>query len=51
MPCAGDEYVIREYLVYKLYNLITPLSFKVRLAKLNFENTNKKPLFLFMVFY
>jgi len=26
MPCQGDEYVIREWLVYKLYNLLTPLS-------------------------
>ncbi|HNP24354.1 MAG TPA: hypothetical protein PKM63_18975 [Panacibacter sp.] len=51
MPCAGDEYVIREYLVYKLYNLITPLSFKVRLAKLNFENTNKKTAVSFYGFF
>jgi len=34
MPCQGDDYVIREYLVYKMYNLITPLSFRARLVKI-----------------
>lgn len=45
MPCQGDEYVIREWQVYKLYNLITPLSFKVRLVniKLDQEGKNKNP--------
>ena len=41
-PCAGDNYVIREYLVYKLYNLITPKSFKARLARVTFFDTEKK---------
>ena len=27
MPCQGAEFVVREWLVYKLYNLITPKSF------------------------
>lgn len=39
-PCKGDEFVVREYLVYKIYNLITPRSFNVRLVKLTFENTS-----------
>lgn len=34
MPCAGEEYIIREWLVYKAYNLLTPKSFKVRLVKI-----------------
>lgn len=51
MPCADDDYIIKEYLVYKLYNLITPLSFKVRLAKLNFENTSKKSTVSFYGFF
>jgi hypothetical protein len=38
MPCAGDEYVVREYLVYKLYNLFTPLSFRARLISLTLED-------------
>jgi hypothetical protein len=40
-PCQGDEYIIHEYLVYKLYNLITPKSFKVRLVKVTFQDTVK----------
>ncbi|WP_111671832.1 hypothetical protein [Algoriphagus litoralis] len=34
LPCQGERYVIREYFAYKLYNLLTPLSFKVRLVRL-----------------
>jgi hypothetical protein len=39
VPCTGDEYVIREYLVYKLYNLISPLSFRDRLVLVTFEDS------------
>ena len=39
MPCQGDEYIIREWLAYKIYNLITPLSFKARLVKVKLEDT------------
>jgi len=42
MPCQGDEYVIREWLVYKLYNLVTPNSFKVRLVKVKLEDVKNK---------
>ena len=38
MPCRGDEYLIKEWLAYKLYNLITPLSFKARLVKVILED-------------
>jgi len=38
-PCQGEKYVIHEYLVYKLYNLITPRSFKARLVKVIFQDT------------
>lgn len=41
-PCRGDDLVIREYLVYKLYNLVTEKSFKARLAKVYFEDVQKK---------
>lgn len=41
-PCAGDNYIIREYLVYKLYNLITPKSFRARLVRVNFFDTERK---------
>ncbi len=40
-PCQGDKYVIREYLVYKLYNLIHPKSFKARLVKVVLNDTVK----------
>lgn len=43
MPCKGDEYVVKEWLVYKLYNLFTPLSFKARLVKVKLEDDSQKP--------
>lgn len=39
MPCSGDEFVVREWMVYKLYNLITPKSFRARLVKVTLNNT------------
>lgn len=45
MPCAGEEYVVREWLLYKLYNLITPKSFKARLVRIQLtDERNKKPV-------
>lgn len=40
-PCRGEEYVVHEYLVYKLYNLLTPRSFKARLVKVTFHDQEK----------
>lgn len=49
MPCRGDDFVIKEWLAYKIYNLITPLSFKVRLVQVTLEesknNKTKKPFY------
>ena len=42
MPCRGDEYIIREWLVYKLYNLVTPKSFRARLVKVTLEDDKNK---------
>jgi hypothetical protein len=42
VPCTGDEYVIREYLVYKLYNLISPKSFRDRLAMVTFQDSSNR---------
>ncbi len=39
MPCQGDEYVIREWLVYKLYNLLTEKSFRARLVEVEFQDS------------
>lgn len=41
-PCVGEEYVAREYLVYKLYNLLTPKSFKARLVRVSFDDVDRK---------
>ncbi len=40
-PCRGDEYVVHEYLVYKLYNLVTPKSFLARLVKVVYRDSVK----------
>lgn len=42
MPCTGDQFVVKEYLVYKLYNLITPKSFRARLVKVLFSDPERK---------
>jgi len=44
MPCRGDEYVIREWLVYKIYNLITPESFNARLVQIELNDTKRKKI-------
>lgn len=42
MPCQGEEYIIREWMVYRLYNLVTPKSFKARLVRVQLEDAKKK---------
>jgi len=42
MPCKGDDYVIREWLVYKLYNLITAKSFSARLISITTDDIKNK---------
>ncbi len=34
--CQGDQYVIYEWLAYKLYNMLTPKSFLARLVKVDY---------------
>ncbi len=34
-----EQYVVREFLAYRLYNLITPLSFRVRAADVTYHDT------------
>ena len=36
-----QDYVLKEYLVYKLYNIISPYSFKVRLLHLTYIDTGR----------
>ncbi len=42
MPCKGEQYVVYEWLVYKVYNLITPNSFKARLVKVKLDDSKSK---------
>ncbi len=42
MPCQGDDYVVHEWLVYKLYNLVTPKSFNARLTRVTLADTKNK---------
>jgi hypothetical protein len=35
------DYVLREFLVYKIYNLVTPYSFRVRLINMKYVDTGK----------
>ncbi len=42
VPCQGDDYIIREWLVYKIYNLVTPKSFKARLVSVELFDARKK---------
>lgn len=41
-PCQTEEDVIEEYLIYKMYNLVTDRSFNVRLAKVTFYDTGSE---------
>ena len=39
---GNEDYVFREYLIYKLYNVLTDTSFRVRLVKIDYINTFKR---------
>jgi len=39
---GNESYLFKEYLVYKLYNMLTEYSFKVRLARIDYISTEKK---------
>lgn len=53
MPCKQDDYIIREWMAYRIYNLVTPESFRVRLARITLNDTKKKnisePFYAFLV--
>jgi hypothetical protein len=44
--CRGgnsyNQYVLKEYLTYKIYNLISAFSFRVRLAEIKYIDTGRK---------
>ena len=39
---AFDDYVIQEYLIYKLYNILTERSFRARLARLTYVDSKER---------
>jgi hypothetical protein len=39
---SSEELVLKEYLVYKLYNILSPMSFRVRLLRITYNDTQKK---------
>jgi hypothetical protein len=40
-----EQYVLREYTAYRIYNLLTPRSFRARLAKATYvDGRNQKPI-------
>ncbi len=44
--CSGSkgyaDYVLKEYLAYRIYNLISPVSFRVRLVRMRYVDTGRK---------
>ena len=39
-----QQYVLLEYAAYKMYNLMTPNSFRVRLANIDYRDANGRPI-------
>ncbi|MDX2283081.1 MAG: hypothetical protein NW241_02925 [Bacteroidia bacterium] len=37
--CNDDQYILREYYIYKVYSLLTPFSFRVRLARITYHDS------------
>lgn len=45
-PCQGEDDLVEEYLIYKLYNRVTDMSLRVRLVKvLYYDTSSGKKLF------
>ncbi len=39
---AYEQYTLQEYLIYKTYNLLTDISFRVRLVRITYAETERK---------
>ena len=39
---GNEDYLLKEFLIYKLFNVLTDTSFRVRLVKMEYINTHKK---------
>jgi hypothetical protein len=44
MPCKGDKFIVHEWLVYKLYNIVTAESFRARLVRVTLEDEDHKKM-------
>jgi hypothetical protein len=42
MGNAYNDYVLKEFLAYKIYNVLSPVSFRVRLVKMRYIDTGRK---------
>ncbi|GAB3300187.1 hypothetical protein ACFQT0_29405 [Hymenobacter humi] len=40
--CLSDTYTLREYLVYKLYNVLTDFSYRVRLCRITYQDAERR---------
>jgi hypothetical protein len=40
--CRSEDYIAREYAVYRIYNTLTKLSFKVRMAEVTYVDSKAK---------
>ena len=41
-PCRGENYVVREYMVYRLYELFSGKGFKARLVRVRYRDTKRE---------
>jgi hypothetical protein len=39
-----QQYVLLEYAAYRMYNLLTPMSFRVRLANIDYRDSSGRPI-------
>lgn len=46
ITCTSEELILREYLLYRVYNLLTPYSLRARLVKATFRGPDDKIKFL-----
>jgi hypothetical protein len=43
-PASFQQYVLLEYAAYKMYSILTPHSFRVRLANVDYRDENGRPI-------
>ncbi len=43
---AGDEYILREYAAYKLYQILSPESYRVQLLRVKYRDDNSSKNFM-----